>query len=129
MVAARHLRQSARTIAFAHPSVRQGFEAFTRNNWGRSEVAIETLISALVQLPSSHRSWGMETAARVFEVARTFAGHTDFHQAFEIDCSSQDAIDVWLDESLMDQGSKFPPLLELASKVGSDASIPSRVAR
>lgn len=129
MVAARHLRQPARTIAFAHPSVRQGFEAFTRNNWGRSEVAIETLISALVQLPSSYRSWGMETAARVFEVARTFAGRKDIDQAFDIDSSSQDAIDAWLDESLIDQDSKFAPLLELASNLGSDASIPSRVAR
>lgn len=129
MIAARHLRQPARTIAFAHPSVRQGFEAFVRDNWGQSEFAIETLISALVQLPSAHRSWGMETAARVFEVARTFAGRQDVNQAFEIDSGSQDVIDAWLDESLMDLGSKFAPLLELASEVGSDASIPSRVAR
>jgi hypothetical protein len=129
MVAARHLRQPARTIAFAHPSVRQGFETFIRNNWGRSEAAIETLISALIQLPSSHRSWGVETAARVFEVARTFAGRTDVNQAFEIDSNSQDAIDAWLGESLLDHDSKFAPLLELASEVGSDTSIPSCVAR
>ena len=129
MVAARHLRQPARTIAFNHPSVRQGFEAFIRKHWGRNEVAIEALISALVQLPSLHHSWGMETAARVFEVALTFAGRMDIDQAFEIDSSSQDAIDAWLDESLMDHDSKFAPLLELASEVGSDTSIPSRVAR
>ena len=129
MVAARHLRQPVRTVSFAHPSVRQGFEAFIKNNWGRSEAAIETLISALVQLPPSHRSWGMETAARVLEVARMFAGRMDIDQSFEIDYSSQDAIDAWLDESLMNHDAKFAPLLELASEVGSDTSIPSRVAR
>lgn len=129
MVAARHLRQPARTVAFTHPSVRQGFEVFTRNNWGRSEVAIETLISALVQLPQSHHCWGMETAARVFELARTFAGRKDVNQAFEIDSSSQEVIDAWLDKSLIDQGSRFARLLELASEVGSDASISSCVAR
>ena len=129
MVAARHLRQPARTIAFAHPSVRQGFEAFTRDNWGQSEFAIETLIAALVQLSSAHRDWGMETAARVFEVTRSFARRQDVDQAFEIVPGSQVAIDAWLDESLMDPRSKFAPLLELASEVGSDASIPSRVAR
>jgi hypothetical protein len=129
IVAARHLRQPARTIAFAHPSVRQGFEAFARDNWGQSEFAIETLIAALVQLPSAHRSWGMETAARIFEVTRSFARREDVDQAFDIDSGSQKAIDAWLDESLMDSASKFAPLLELASEVGSDASIPSRVAR
>ncbi|MER9070060.1 hypothetical protein NKH84_26415 [Mesorhizobium sp. M0902] len=129
MVAARHLRQPARTIAFAHPSVRQGFEAFARDNWGQSEFAIETLIAALVQLPSAHRGWGLETAARIFEVTRSFARREDVERTFDIDSGSHEAIDAWLDESLMDPASKFPPLLELASEVGSDASIPSRVAR
>ncbi|WP_313497359.1 HEAT repeat domain-containing protein [Pseudoxanthomonas mexicana] len=129
MVAARHLRQPARTIAFAHPSVRQGFEAFAKDNWGQSEAAIETLIAALAQLPSAHRDWGFETAARIFEVTRSFARREDVDQTFDIDSSSQEAIDAWLDESLMDPASKFEPLLELASEVGSDASIPSRVAR
>lgn len=129
MVAARHLRQPARTVAFAHPSVRQAFEAFASANWLRSEAAIETLISALVQLPAAHRGWGMETAARVLEVTRTFARRSDIDQPFEVGQNSQDAIDAWLDESLVDPGSKFAPLLELASEVGTDASIPSRVAR
>ncbi|WP_245515282.1 hypothetical protein [Rhizobium deserti] len=129
MVAARHLRQPARTIAFAHPSVRQGFEAFVKDNWGQSESAIETLIAALVQLPPANRGWGLETAARIFEVTRSLARREDVDQAFDIDSGSQEAIDAWLDESLMDPTSKFTPLLELASEVGSDASIPSRVAR
>lgn len=129
MVAARHLRQPARTIAFAHPSVRQGFEAYAKDNWGQSEFAIETLIAALIQLPSAHREWGLETAARIFEVTRSFARREDVDQTFYIDCRSQEVIDAWLDESLMDPASKFAPLLELASEIGSDASIPSRVAR
>lgn len=129
MVAARHLRQPARTIAFAHPSVRQGFEAFIKGNWGQSESAIETLIAALALLPSAHRGWALETAARIFEVTRSFARREDVEHTFDIDSDSQKAIDAWLDEGLLDPDSKFAPLLELASEVGSDASIPSRVAR
>ncbi|OBR79251.1 hypothetical protein A7D35_00040 [Xanthomonas arboricola] len=129
MIAARHLRQPARTIAFAHPSVRQGFEAFAKENWGQSEAAIKALIAALAQLPSAHRDWGLETAARIFEVTRSFARREDVDQTFDIDSGSKEAIDAWLDESLMDPASKFAPLLELASEVGSDESIPSRVAR
>lgn len=129
MVAARHLRQPARVVAFAHPSVKQGFEAFVIANWVRGEAAIESLISALVQLPEAHREWGLETAARVLEMTRSFSRRTDIDQPFEIDAVSQSLIDSWLDERLQDPRSKFAPLLELASEVGSDASIPSRVAR
>lgn len=129
MVAARHLRQPARVVAFAHPSVKQGFEAFVTANWVRAQAAIETLISALVQLPEAHREWGLETAARVLEMSRSFSRRSDIDQPFEIDTVSQSLIDRWLDERLLDPRSKFAPLLELASEVGSDASIPSRVAR
>lgn len=129
MVAARHLRQPARTIAFAHPSVRQGFEAFLRKNWVRNEAAINSLVAALTRLPEANRDWGLETAARVVDIARNFSSGSDIDQPFEVDADSQNAIDVWLDVSLADAKSKFAPLLELASEVGSDASIPSRVAR
>ncbi len=129
MVAARHLRQPARTIAFAHPSVRQGFEAFLRKNWVRNEAAINSLVSALTQLPEANRGWGLETAARVVDVARRFASDSNIDQPFDVDADSQNAIDAWLDDSLSDATSKFAPLLELASEVGTDASIPSRVAR
>lgn len=129
MVAARHLRQPARVVAFAHPSVKQGFEAFVITNWVRGEAATEILISALVQLPEAHREWGLETAARVLEMTRSFSRRSDIDQPFEIDGVSQSLIDGWLDERLLDPRSKFAPLLELASEVGSDASIPSRVAR
>lgn len=129
MVAARYLRQPARVVAFAHPSVRQGFEAFLSANWAQSEAAVETLISALVQLPEAHSKWGLETAARVLEVTRAFARRSDIDQPFDIDASSQASIDAWLDDRLVDPSSKFAPLLELASEVGSDASVPSRVAR
>jgi hypothetical protein len=71
----------------------------------------------------------METAARVYEVVRRFTNGHEIGQAFTIDSDSQCAIDAWLDESLLDPNSKFSPLLELASEAGSEASIPSRVAR
>lgn len=129
MVAARHLRQPARTIAFSHPSVRQGFEAFLRKNWVRNEAAINALVAALTRLPEANRGWGLETAARVVDVARKFSSGSDNDQPFEVDADSQNAIDAWLDDSLTDAMSKFAPLLELASEVGTDASIPSRVAR
>lgn len=129
MVAARHLRQPVRTLSFAHPSVRQGFEAFLQQHWLRSEAAIETLIAALTQLPEAHSVWAMETAARVLEVTKAFAGRSDVDQPFEVRQDSHDAIDAWLDESLADAESEFAPLLELASEVGTDGSVPSRVAR
>lgn len=128
MVAARHLRQPLRTIAFAHPSVRQGFEAFLTGNWLRCEAAIETLIQALTRLPDGHRAWGIETAARVVEVTRSLALGVEGDNPFEVDDTSQAAIDQWLDEGLIDSSSKFMPLLSLASEVGSPASILSQVA-
>lgn len=128
MIAARHLRQPARTIAFAHPSVRQGFEAFLLQHWLRSEAAIQALISALVNLPESHRGWGLETAARVFSTVRSFADSSKVDVPFEITAADHAAIDAWLDEGLVDPNSDFGPLLELASEVGTQASIPSRVA-
>lgn len=129
MIAGRHLRQPVRTIGFSHPSVRQGFEAFISAHWARNEAAIEALISALTKLPDAHRGWGLETAARVLDVTRKFASDGDIGEPFDIDTDSQAMIDTWLDDSLADSKAKFAPLLELASEVGTDASIPSRVAR
>ncbi|MBS7596904.1 hypothetical protein [Pseudomonas sp. RC2C2] len=128
MVASCHLRQPSRTISFAHPSARQGFEVFVMREWLGSEEAIQSLISALTQLSDEHRAWGMETAARVFEATRRFAEHSDVDVPFKIDPSSQVAIDAWLDEGLLDPASDFSALLALASEVGSTASIPSRIA-
>ena len=128
MVAARHLRQPLRTISFTHPSVRQGVELFLTHHWLRSEGAIQTLILALTRLPVENRAWGMETAARVFEATRNFVVQRKIDEPFQIDESSQAAIDAWLDEGLIDPASDFPNLLELASEVGSKASIPSCVA-
>lgn len=65
----------------------------------------------------------------MLEMTRSFSRRSDIDQPFEIDGVSQSLIDGWLDERLLDPRSKFAPLLELASEVGSDASIPSRVAR
>lgn len=128
MVAARHLRQPLRTISFTHPSVRQGVELFLTRHWLRSEYAVQTLILALTRLPVENRAWGMETAARVVEATRNFVAQRKIDTPFQIDESSQTAIDAWLDEGLIDPASDFPNLLELASEVGSTASIPSRVA-
>ena len=128
MIAARHLRQPVRAISFAHPSVRQGFETFLLRHWLRSEAAIQALVSALTQLPETHRAWGMETAARILEATRNFAQRNALDVPFDVDQASHDAIDAWLDEGLVDPASDFSPLLALASEIGSEASIPSRVA-
>ena len=50
LVATRHLRQPGQTVSFSHPSVRAGFEILIKQNWGRSEAALKSLISALTQL-------------------------------------------------------------------------------
>ncbi len=128
MVAARFLRQPARTIAFAHPSVREGFEAYARANWWRSEAAIELLVSALTQLPEAYMNWGMEAAARITELARGFAAALDSAEPFQIAPESQIAIDAWFDRSLVAKEADFLPLLELASEVASEGSISGRVA-
>ncbi|WP_434517864.1 hypothetical protein [Pseudomonas sp. NFX1] len=129
LVASRHLRQPSRTISFAHPSAREGFEVFVMRDWLGSEEAIQTLISALTRLSEEHHAWGMETAVRIFDAARSFAEQSDVDVPFSIDSSSQAAIDAWLDVSLLDPASDFSALLTLASEVGSEASIPSRIAR
>lgn len=128
MIAARFLRQPARTISFAHPSVSEGFEAHVKANWLRGEDALEHLVSALTRLPEAQANWGMETAARTLEVARGVANSRDPERPFEIDRKDHDAIDAWLDKSLADTRSDFEPLLELAADVGSDNSISSRMA-
>jgi len=128
LIAARHLRQPVRTIAFAHPSVREGFEAFLLRHWLRSEAAIQALMSALLNLPEAHRGWGMETAARVIETTRRFTDHSEVDAPLDIAAGDHAAIDAWLDEGLVDPKSDFGPLLELASEVGTQASIPSRIA-
>ncbi|WP_069374882.1 hypothetical protein [Herbaspirillum seropedicae] len=128
MIAARYLRQPVRTITFAHPSVRQGFEGFIKSHWEQSRFAIESLIASLIGLSSTDRAWYMETAARVFEEVRAFSRRS-VKQDFIIDPECQRKIDVWIDESLIDPQFDFEPLLELASEIGSEMSISSRVAR
>lgn len=130
MVASAHLRQPARTVSFAHPSVRQGFDTYVRTHWLRSEEALATLISALTSLPEAQRAWGLETATLVLDAIRRFVALQNIDQPFEADADSQAAVDGWLGERLLDPSSKsFAKFLELASDVGSDASVPSRVAR
>jgi stress-induced morphogen len=130
MVASAHLRQPARTVSFSHPSVRQGFDTYVRTHWLRSEAALATLISALTSLPDAQRAWGLDTATLVLDAIRRFVAQQDIDPPFEADADSQAAVDGWLGERLLDPNSKaFAKFLELASDVGSDASVPSRVAR
>jgi len=130
LVATRHLRQPERTVAFAHPSVKEGFEAFLQAHWPRSESALELLILALTKLGGSYSDWGLETAARAFQVTKAFSKRIEgLDPPFDIDPAAQQAIDTWLDDGLVDERSDFSPLLELATNVGSSGSVPSEVAR
>lgn len=130
LVATRHLRQPARTVAFAHPSVKEGFEAFLQANWPRSEGALELLIAALTKLGGGYSEWGLETAARAFQVTKAFSKLIEgIDPPFDIDPDAQAAIDVWLDDGLLDEKSDFSPLLELSVDVGSSGSVSSEVAR
>jgi hypothetical protein len=129
-VAASYLRQPEQSVAFAHPSVREGFEAFVTKDWAHSEGAIADLIAGLTQVSGLHRDWALETAARAVQVARVVAKQIpDLDPPFEVDKPSQDAIDQWLEAGLVEPGSAFEPLLQLAADVGSGASLPSEVAR
>lgn len=130
LVATRHLRQPTQTLSFAHPSVRAGFEAFLRENWGRSVAAFTALIPALTQLAGDHRSWGLETAARALAaITGLTQGDEALEGIFEADAASRAAIDAWLEEGLLDPGADFQPLLKLASDVGTAMSTPSELSR
>nr|WP_315404353.1 hypothetical protein [uncultured Pseudomonas sp.] len=130
LIATRHLRQPTRIVAFAHPSVRAGFETFLKENWFRSEATLTMLISALVSLAGPQQAWGLETAARTLNAANIFrATIENIDGALETTEISQVAIDAWLDESLLDCDAEFQPLLKLAADVGSSKSTPSELAR
>jgi energy-coupling factor transporter ATP-binding protein EcfA2 len=154
LVATRHLRQPSRTVSFAHPSVREGFEGFLRQNWVDCEPALEALIAALTQLGTPHRDWGMETAARLIRVVEGFilaskkgaemrqtADDDDvvdpdgeeatdmIDAAFQVDHSSRKAVDAWLEEGLLDPRSDFKAIIELASDVGTKDSTPAELSR
>lgn len=130
LVATRHLRQPGQTISFSHPSVRAGFEIFIKENWGCSEAALVSLISALTQLGGLQRDWALETAARALKaIADLLAGAENPVPEFKGDSASYTAIDTWLDESLIDPRADFLPVLQLASDVGTQKSTPSELAR
>lgn len=130
LVATRHLRQPGQTVSFSHPSVRAGFEIFIKENWVRSEAAFASLVSALTQLSGSQRDWALETAARsVKAIGDLVADAEGLGVEFEADCSSRAAIDAWLEEGVVDPRADFRPMLQLASDVGTRASIPSELAR
>ena len=130
LVATRHLRQPAQTVSFSHPSVRAGFEIFIKKHWGRSEVVLKSLISALTQPGGSEREWALETAARSLKaIADLISGTESLDAEFEADSTSHGVIDAWLEESLVDPRADFGAVLQLASDVGTQTSSPSELAR
>ena len=130
LVATRHLRQPGQTVSFSHPSVRAGFEKFIKEHWGRNEVVLKSLISALTQLGESQREWGLETAARSLKEITDLISHTETLDAeFEADSASHRMIDAWLEESLVDPRADFGSMLRLASDVGTQNSTLSELAR
>ena len=130
LVATHNLRQPGQTVSFSHPSVRAGFETFVKENWGRSEAALMALISALTQLGGSQREWALETAAQSLKaITDLISGTESLDVEFETDSASRAAIDVWLEESLVDLRSDFRPVLQLACDVGTRTSTPSELAR
>ena len=130
LVATRHLRQPGQTVSFSHPSVRAGFEIFVKENWGGSEAALKSLISALTQFGGSQREWAIETAARSLKAtADLISGIESLDAELEADSASRAAIDKWLEESLVDPRADFRSVLQLASDVGTQKSTPSELAR
>ncbi|RCW65164.1 hypothetical protein [Pseudorhodoferax soli] len=130
LIAARHLRQPATTVAFAHPSVRAAFETHLKGKWLDKEPAFTALLSALTTLPDPILEWGMETAARAIgEGRRLVSKLSGDDMTPEVPAHAQRLVDQWLDAALVDPGADFSKLLELASDVGSAASNPSELAR
>lgn len=130
MIAARHLRQPTTSVAFAHPSVRAGFEKHLRGNWFRYEPAFAALLIALTTLPQLYSEWGMETAARLIDEGRRLAAGVEGGAlTFDVPTAAQSGIDGWLEAALVDPEANFPKVLQLASDVGSATSNPSELAR
>lgn len=130
MIAARHLRQPTTSVAFAHPSVRAGFEKHLKEDWFRYEPAFAAVLIALITLPQPHADWGMETAARLIDEGRRLVADVEGGAfTFDVPADAQIGIDGWLEAALVDPDADFPKLLQLASDVGSAASNPSELAR
>lgn len=130
MIAARHLRQPTTSVAFAHPSVRAGFEKHLKHEWFRYEPIFSAVLNALTTLSQPHVDWGMETAARLIdEGRRLLAGIEGGAFTFDVPATAQSGIDSWLEAALVDPNADFPKLLQLASDVGSTTSNPSELAR
>lgn len=130
MIAARHLRQPTTSVAFAHPSVRAGFEKHLKSDWFRYEPAFAAVLGALTTLAQPHADWGMETAARLIDEGRRLgAGAEGGAFSFDVPAAAQSGIDSWLEAALVDPNADFPKILQLASDVGSATSSPSELAR
>ena len=130
LTATRHLKQPIHSISFAHPSVREGFEAYLTANWFDCEASLANLLEALVDLPATDQQWGLETAARtlkaIYDLHRTLG---DLAPPFELDAGHQRAIDEWLEAGLLSEGGEFERLVYLAAEVGGSQSPSIAVAR
>lgn len=129
LVATRHLRQPAQTLAFAHPSVRAGFETLMREDWATTVEVLDGLLDILSRFDCEHRDWGLETAARILVLVQGEPGVDLGEAAYVAQTSVQGRVDVWLEEGLLDPASDFGALIALAADVGSVASTPSEVSR
>lgn len=130
MIAARHLRQPTTSVAFAHPSVRAGFEKHLKADWFRYEPAFAAMLVALTTLPQPQAEWGMETAARLIDEGRRLVAGVEYGAyTFDVPADVQIGIDGWLEAALVEHDADFPKLLQLASDVGSPRSNPSELAR
>jgi hypothetical protein len=127
LIATRHLRQPALKVSYAHPSVREGFEQFLRQNWWKGTDAIEQLCRLLVGMDEADRAWGLETGARILQATGLLARAA--RQALEFDKRIHAEVDGWLEQSLIDPRAKFAALMHLAAGAGSTRSVPAELAR
>lgn len=128
LVATGHLRQPARTVSFAHPSVQEGFEAFIRRDWLSAEEQVVALVSALTTLIGQSRSWAIQTAAQIIGVVKGF-DNSGSSSVDQFDEASRQVIDEWLEHALLERSVDFSAVLNLAANVGTGASNLSELAR
>lgn len=124
LVAGGHLRQPTSKVTYAHPRVELGLVSAMRTKVGTAEHALSSLVTALVGLDTTTDRRGSETAAHVFAAMVTASPRWD-----DVTREARAAIDRWLDHSLMQEAEDYASMMRLAATVGSDASIPARLAR
>lgn len=125
LVAGGNLLQHGSRLSFAHPRVEQGFVLAMRKKLDQAEDALIALSTALVQMSgqSPSATW-VANAARVCDVAKR-----EFSEWAPVDADVQQAIDDWLDATLVCSGTSFHTQMELAANVGSARCHAAELAR